>query len=280
MKGEKLLITGGSGFLGSRLADLAAGMGWRVCATWLNNRPQFGPWVEVVRADLRDRQATTRLVGEFKPAAVIHTAYSQNDRSVTLDGTLNLLEACLGLDLKPYFVYTSTDLVFDGRRRAYTESDAPVPLMDYGRDKLETEGAVRSSALVSAVIRTSLMYDFSRVPRHLSFAVEAVRAGRECRLYADEFRSPVFVDDLARGLLGLVDLRFAGLLHMAGADRTDRYSFGLRLLKALGCPTDGVRPGEASASAQMRPADCSLDSSKAEKLLGLRFRGVDELLGA
>ncbi|MFH1068310.1 MAG: sugar nucleotide-binding protein [Candidatus Glassbacteria bacterium] len=278
MSQERLVITGGSGFLGSRLAEISAGVGWQVCATCCDNRLQSAESIEAVRLDLRDRDATRRLVVDFKPLAVVHTAYRQDDRDVTLGGTLNLLAACRELENPPYLLFTSTDLVFDGRQGNYTEADRPEPLIAYGRDKLDAENAVQKSGLSASVVRTALMYDFGRVPRHLSFAVEAVERGGECRLFVDEFRSPVFVDELARGLLAVIGLRYEGVLHMAGADRMDRYGFGIRLLKALGYPSRGVSPGTAAASGLVRPADCSLDSSAAEKLLGIKFRGVRELL--
>lgn len=278
MSEERLVITGGSGFLGSRLAEISAGVGWQVCATFCGNCLQTAEGIEAVRLDLRDREATRRMVVDLKPLAVVHTAYRQDDREVTLGGTLNLLAACRELENPPYLLYTSTDLVFDGRRGNYTEADRPEPLMAYGRDKLDTENAVLGSELSASVVRTSLMYDFSRVPLHLRFAVEAVERGGECRLFVDEFRSPVFIDDLARGLLAVIGLRYEGVLHVAGADRIDRYGFGIRLLKALGYPTRRVLPGTAAASGLVRPADCSLDSSAAKKLLGMRFRGMRELL--
>jgi len=208
---------------------------------------------------------------------LIHTAYSQNERPVTFGGTSFLVQACSRLTQRPYFIFISTDLVFDGLKGSYKEEDEPLPVLDYGRDKLDAERFVRRTLPQALIVRTSLLYDRKRIPRHLRFAVEAVRSGRECVFFQDEYRSPILVDELAGALLRLAVIRPGGILHIAGADRVSRWWFGVRLLRALGFSTRGVKPGSYSELGIKRPPDCSLDSSRAQILTGMHFKGVTEV---
>ena len=278
MVGRRLLITGGSGYLGKALTHSAAGQGYAVSATWLNNRPADCPGVHWERADIRKNEVLAALVGLVRPEVVIHTAYSQNDRSVTFDGTSRLAGECSRFEPPPFFIFVSTDLVYDGGAGGYSEDDQPVPLLDYGRDKLDAEQAVRLALPGALVVRSSLMYDLERLPGHLRFATEKIANGEECVFFTDEYRSPVLVNELAGAILALAGLAHPGLLHLAGPDRVNRWWLGTHLLRAFGYPTDLVQPGSCRDLGLKRPPDCSLDSARAEKILGRRFTGAVEVL--
>lgn len=279
MADRRILITGGSGFLGSVLAHQAARRDYDVWATYLHNSPPEAERILHEQLDLQKEGEIAGLLKRVNPQVVIHTAYSQNDRGVTLGGTARLVSCCGRLREAPYFIYLSTDLVFEGEKGRYTENDLPVPVMNYGRDKLDAEKVVAEQLPGALIARSSLFYDLERVPTHLRFAVDAIRCGRECVFFRDEYRSPLLVEELAGALLKLAEMRYSGLLHLAGADRVSRWWFGPRLLRTLGFPTHTLRAGSVKDIDSPRPADCSLDSSRAEKLLGMRFRGAKAVLG-
>jgi dTDP-4-dehydrorhamnose reductase len=273
-----IMITGASGFLGNTLCRLACEAGYRVCGTFFSRQPDNCPGVLLECLDLKDESQVGGLIERIRPDVVIHTAYSQSEREVTLDGTRRLAESCASLPAPPYLIFLSTDLVFDGKKSLYCEEDVPAPVMPYGNDKLEAETVVRSLLDHSLVVRTSLLYDLARVPGHLEFAVEAVSRGCSFTLFQDEFRSPMLVGELASSLLDLARIQPDGLLHMAGRDRLDRFSFGTALLSALGFSADLAVAGSFKERGASRPADCSLDSSRAESLLKRSFRGAREVL--
>lgn len=274
----RILVTGASGFLGSILCRLAREEGYAVWGTFFSGSPGNSAGIRQERLDLKDESRVIELVNRVLPEVVIHTAYSQKEREVTYHGTRRLVEACVSLAEKPYFVFLSTDLVFDGKKGFYREEDEPAPVLDYGRHKLEAERIVRAVLPNSLVVRTSLLYDLVRVPNHLKFAVKAIDKGRSFTFFQDEFRSPMLVDELARALLDLARMRPEGVLHMAGRDRLDRWSFGTGLLAALGFSTVLVGVSSLHDCGENRPADCSLDSSCAESILNRTFCGARELL--
>ena len=228
-------------------------------ATWLHAEPSGG--AEWVRADVRDPLTVRGVAAGCE--AVIHTAYVQGDGAweVNADGSLAVAAASRGARL----LHLSTDLVFDGRRGRYREDDVPAPVNEYGRSKAEAEVRVTRAHPEAVVVRTSLLYGGTEPGPQERLARE------HTRFFVDEFRSPVHVVDLAHALLELVELGYAGPLHLGGADAVSRFDFAM----LLGADSDRL---EGVNTTPDRPADVTLDSSRAAGLLHTRLRGVREVL--
>lgn len=269
-----LLVTGASGYLGGYVVR-RAGMRWRLAGTYLNGAPPAG--LASYRLELRDAAAVAALLEQLRPSVVLHTAYRQHEPTVNVEGAANLARACARLGAR--LVLVSTDLVFDGQRGWYRETDPPCPLDAYGASKVAAER--ETLAIGGAVARTSLIYGFDPLdPRTRQLVVEPLRRGQRSRLFVDEYRCPVHAPDLADALLELAGSSFRGVVHLAGPQRLSRYAFGLRLARALGLDPSGLEPVPRAASALARPGDCSLDTSLVRRLLRTRLRAVDEVLAS
>ncbi len=256
---QRLLITGGCGYLGGELVRRAPARGWDVRATWFERPPQGeAKWVQ---ADLRDAGAARHAVAGVD--AVIHTAYRQGagEWEVNVEGSAAVAAAAEGLRL----VHLSSDVVFDGTRGRYREEDAPAPVNSYGRSKAEAERRVAELHGDATIVRTSLIYGGVEPGPQERLAAEGVR------FFVDEIRSPVHVGDLADALLEVVSMPLAGMLHLGGADDLSRFEFAVLL------GADPARIEEAHTTPERAP-DVSLDSSRAASLLRTRLRGAHEVL--
>jgi dTDP-4-dehydrorhamnose reductase len=69
----------------------------------------------------------------------------------------------------------------------------------------------------------------------------------------------------------------AGRFHSGGAERLSRYELGQRVAQVLGLRGSIERVSQASQSV-LRPADASLDSSRARRELGWTPRPLDEAI--
>ena len=99
----RYLITGGSGYIGTRLVDLlGAARGHREDRDLPTSRPPrlHKPKTEFERLDVRDREARARLLERAKPDVLVHLAFILNPAhdehlmyAVDVNGTHNVLEA-------------------------------------------------------------------------------------------------------------------------------------------------------------------------------------------
>lgn len=272
---KKLLITGGSGFLGWNLCQLAQ-QEWDVYATYFSHAAEI-PGVTLLKADLTDFETLKRLFKELQPDGVIHTAaqsqpnfcqtYPQESEAINVTASCNLAGLCADAAI-PY-VFTSTDLVFNGLNAPYRETDAVCPVSIYGEQKVRAEMGIRDRYPLAAVCRMPLMFG-NGGPVAKSFVqpmLQTLKEGKELALFIDEFRTPVSGKTAASGLLlALENMR--GLLHFGGKERVSRYEFfallldvlQLREVKIKKCRQQDVK------MAAPRPPDVSLDSSKAFSL--------------
>ncbi|MFQ6085288.1 MAG: dTDP-4-dehydrorhamnose reductase [Candidatus Bathyarchaeia archaeon] len=282
---EKILITGGSGLLGSKLADrLIKGGRYEVTHTYLG-RPFFP---DSLRLDVSDRSGVFGLIGRLKPDVVIHTAAQTNvDRcetnrkeawAINAEGTRNIAEACARVNAK--VIYLSTDYVFDGKRGMYTEEDEPNPISYYGLTKLEGENHVRTLCPDHLIARSSVLYGWHPwKPNYVTWVIGSLREGKPISVVDDHYNSPTLADNLAEVLERIVERDVRGILHTAGAERIDRYSFALRIARIFGLDEHLITPikmKDLKAWIARRPEDSSLNVKKAERDLGVRLLGIKE----
>jgi dTDP-4-dehydrorhamnose reductase len=256
---QRLLVTGGCGYLGRELVARAAAQGWAVRATWFERPPpEGGDWV---RVDVRDEAAFAEAVDGVD--AVVHTAYRQGEREwdINVVGSAAVARAAARCRL----VHLSTDLVFSGEHGGYREEDEPAPVNSYGRSKAEAERRVAAAHPAATIVRTSLIYGGAEPGPQERLARE------NRRFFVDELRSPVQVGDLAQAILELLPLDVPGPLHLGGADDVSRFDFAV----LLGADPAKLEPTRTSAE---RAPNVTLDSSRARGLLSARIRGVREVL--
>jgi dTDP-4-dehydrorhamnose reductase len=225
------------------------------------NAPQGD--AEWVRVDVRDPDAVRSAVAGCD--AVIHTAYRQVEDAWSINAEGSAVVAAAARDVR--LVHLSSDIVFDGTRGRYREDDPVAPVHAYGRSKAEAERLVAELHPAAAIVRTSLIYGGAEAGPQERLAREARR------FFVDEIRSPVQVEDLARALLELAELDYAGPLHAGGAEDLSRYDLAVLL------GADPKRIESANTTPDRAP-NVSLDSSRAAALLKTRLRGVREVLAA
>ena len=250
-----MLVTGGTGYLGSAVAAAAARDGWIVTAV--------GSSV----VDIRNPLAVRKLMHDVGPAVVVHTAYRKDPpdaRAVIEDGSAHV--AASSDEIGARLVHVSTDVVFDGcAGRPYTETDQPTPITAYGRSKAEAERRIRGVIDDAVIVRTSLIYGG---PSSLRSPHETAALDPDATFYVDEIRCPVQVDDLARALIELATNDVAGIVHVAGPEAVSRRDFA-RLIAGRDVKASPAPPG--------RVLDCRLDSTRSSRLLSITPRGVSEV---
>jgi dTDP-4-dehydrorhamnose reductase len=269
---KKLLITGASGFLGWHLCQLAK-QEWEIYGTYLSHSLDI-PDITMLKANLTNFQELQHIFNDVKPTAVIHTAaHSQPnfcqthpEESHAINVTVSCNIAGLCADNSIPCAFTSTDLVFDGLNAPYRELDSVCPVNLYGEQKAIAEAGMLERYPMTAVCRMPLMFG-AATPTAKSFIqqfIQTLKAEKELNLFIDEFRTPVSGTTAAKGLLLALE-KVNGIIHLGGKERISRYDFGQILVEVFQLSAIGLKSCRQQdvRMAAARPADVSLDSSKA-----------------
>lgn len=272
----RVLITGGGGLLGGELIRQAPA-GVEIHAT-RRTSPVEGAASHVV--ELADAEAVEALWMRVRPGLVIHTAYTQaeGERDVWR-ATESVVCACRASGAA--LVYMSTDALLDGESSPYAESAEPAPVHEYGRWKARAELHVRAQMPDAAVIRTSLIVRAEPPDRNSAWVVDALRRGEPVRLFTDELRCPIAVEDLAAQLweVALLDpQRRAGIWHLAGPEAVSRYALGVLLALRHGVDPAAIVPALSASAPAPRPRDLRLLTPRADRELRTRARPISAVL--
>jgi dTDP-4-dehydrorhamnose reductase len=277
---SRLLITGGTGYLGAELIRQALAQGWDVGATSFSSLPS-NPEVAWQQLDIRDEPAVARALNAWRPEVVIHTAYRQRGPdlwSTSAEGAGVI--ARVAREAGARLIHMSSDALFDGMRTgSYTELDDPSPITPYGEAKAAAERLVAEAHPAALIVRTSLIYGGAQPGQHEQLVLDALSGQADVAFFTDELRCPIAVGDLAAALIELMPLDRAGRLHIAGVDTASRYEFAQLVAAAHGQDPARLRSAVSAASSIQRPRNCALDCSLAQQLLRTRLRGVREVFG-
>jgi dTDP-4-dehydrorhamnose reductase len=267
VSGRSALVTGGSGQLGSDLAELLEG-DWEVSAP---------PHAEL---DVSDDDAVARAFETARPRVVFNCAAFHNvdvcerqeDRSfeVNARAVKRLAERCA--ESGASLVHLSTNYVFSGDRdEPYAEEDPPAPESVYAISKLAGERAALTYCPDALVVRSAGLYGLhgsaSKGGNFVQRMLTRAREGGQLRMVADQRLSPTFTSDLAQGLLEAIDAGARGLLHMTNAGACSWYEFTEAILELSGLevPIEPVETTIRSGGAR-RPLNGVLASTRAEQL--------------
>lgn len=276
----KLLVIGASGQVGGALLRLAP-KNWDVTGTYSGK-----PKPNLVHLDVSNRDKVFDLFEKIKPdAAILCAAFTNVDLcetekeradAVNVNGPLNVCDACIKYASR--MVYISTDYVFDGENGPYREDDSPNPLGYYAWTKLEGE-RIAASCPDHLIIRTTGVY--SADPDSLNFVMQVVKrlkAGEAMRVPNDQYGSPTFADNLAEGIISLIELGKTGIYNVAGSDFMDRHSFALLIAELFDLDKRFITPIDTPSLGQKakRPLKAGLIVEKIEKDTGVKMLGAKE----
>ncbi|BBX21644.1 NAD(P)-dependent oxidoreductase [Mycolicibacter terrae] len=252
--GQRIVITGAGGQVGSFLAVRAAETGHDVLA------------LSSAQCDITDPAAVGAV--DLRPGDVlvncaaytdVDSAETDADRAhaVNAAGPGHVATACARAGAR--LIHISTDYVFGGdfggaAPRPYEPGDATRPLSVYGSTKLAGEDAVLTACPDALVVRTAWVYtgaaggsDFVAVMR------ERAAGDSTVEVVDDQIGSPTYVGDLVDALLALAGAwPAARLLHAANGGAASRYEQARAVFAALGADPHRVLP--VSSAARPRPA--------------------------
>lgn len=281
---QSLLMTGATGLVGSRFVEM------------------FSDKYAVVNMDLTTgvditKKGTIKAIIDKSPDArvLIHLAaftdtnkaYEESgDKSgltyrVNVVGTQNIVDLCRAQGI--HLIHISTDFVFDGKQTTPYLEDQPLsPIEWYGQTKAMAEEVVAQSGAGYTIIR--LAYPYRAHYDLKPDLIKKIRAGLESgKLYpqfSDSVITPTFIDDIARALDKIIDLRPQGILHTVGSDALSPYALAQKVAVTYGFDPGIVKEGSLTQYLKTNPRPfarhAALSNAKASAVLGMHFATIDE----
>ena len=225
-----LLITGGAGFIGSRLAVIAPSRGWSVTildnlSTGLQSNADSlqSKGIEVSIGDIRDKSLVGKLVA--KSNAVVHLAAQvsvplsvespEETMEINVQGTQNVIDSCLVNGVTRLVVASSAAVYGEAENLPLKEEAAGDLLSPYAESKWTNEQQIieaRSNGLQASCLRFFNVYGVGQRPDGAYAAVipkfaDMMAQGIPPHINGDggQTRDFVHVDDVCNAIMILIE---------------------------------------------------------------------------
>lgn len=287
-----VLVTGGTGLVGTKLVSSCLKLGLDVYATYLSHPPPqiFEDKEVFFKLDVTDTESTASMISELKPDIVMNAAAMldtdlcevepEQAWKVNALGAKNVAEACSRIGA--HLVQLSTSYVFDGEKGQYDEEALPNPINQYGHTKLKGEDFVKKSGSKWCIVRTDVVFGWERPhrPNFAMWVINSLEKKEQIRIAADQYNSPTLNTSLATMIIETAQRNTQGTINLAGTTRASRLDFAYKICKALHLDRKYIKPAKSKEFdlKARRPRDSSLSVKKAEKLLSNKPVSIDDAL--
>ncbi len=291
----KILITGANGLLGQEIVKQLVQEGSSsVTATGKGScrlPVEVTTNISYLDLDITDGGRVAEVLAAVKPDCIIHAAAMtqvddcENDKqhcyNTNVGATRFLIDGAKRAGSR--FIYISTDFVFDGLSGPYSEDDQPAPVNYYGSTKLAAENAVKESGLKWNIIRTVLVYGKSGPGARanlVTWVKKSLEDGKNIKVVCDQWRTPTYVEDLAKGIRLVINKNINGIYHVSGKDLLTPYDMAIKTASQLKLDPGLIEKVDASNFSQCgeRPKKTGFSIDKARKELGFEPLSFQESL--
>lgn len=277
-----ILITGANGFLGYYLAGLLLNKGYNVLATGIGScrLPYKQETFIYEEMDFTDPYSVHDVFEKYKPSVVVHAgAMTRPDECelnqwqcyvTNVEATLTLLSNAE--EVGSFFIFLSTDFIFNGEKGMYAEDDIPDPVNFYGKSKAEAEDAVKEYRADWAIVRTVMVYGkpVTGRPNIVATIKDKLEKGEIYKVFDDQVRTPTYVEDFVGGIVSIIEKKATGIYHLCGKDILTPYQMAVATAEYLHLDKTLLEKTTAADFPQpaKRPLKTGLITDKAKKELG------------
>lgn len=318
----KILLTGGTGFLGRKTVDLLVANGHevRLLVRPTASRDRFPDNVSFVEGDITDRASLGRAMAADPPVdAVVHAAAlvkilapREDFDRINVGGLENVLEAAAEAGVGK-IVYVSSFMALgptehgpDGQLDETASVDDRTWINDYERTKTLSDRLARRAIDDGAplcVVYPGVIYGPGELTEGniiVNLVLDIVRGKLPGWIgTADRRWNYVFVDDVAAGIVSVLESAAAGARYVLGGDNVTHRDFYGAIGAATGVRPPRIRIPSPVASAvgaamkgwakltggvpkltpdlvEVNRHDWALSSARAERELGYTWRTFDQ----
>ena len=279
---RKILITGGNGQLGACLYNSFHGS-YNTIKTSLKRSDNS------YQLDVTNSKQVESVLIEEKPDIIINCAsYNGVDkcesdkikaRNVIVDGLANIIKFS---NRNSFIIHISSDYVFSGSKRSYSELDMPSPVNYYGKLKLESENMLIGSNKRYAIVRPNVLFSsaIDNKSNFLGWVVRNLKYQKNIDVVDDQVSNPTPVELLRDIIESIMLLNSEGVFNIGTADSISRYDFALKIAEKFGYDSKLINNVKTDDLKQLavRPRTTFLNFDKVVEKLDVDIYSVDYYL--
>ncbi|MBI2043096.1 NAD(P)-dependent oxidoreductase [Candidatus Pacearchaeota archaeon] len=235
----EILITGIDGFLGKKLFDILK----KKYDVFGISRRNAGE--NIFLADISEKNSIEKVIESVNPDVLVHSAALVDVETCEIEKTIAyktnaeamkiIAQICQKKRIK--LVYFSSDYVFDGNPEVVYEIDSPRnPINYYGITKKAGEDFIFRLVQNHLIVRPTILYGFNNIKDRKNFVKEIIKKlerGSTIELDDQRKKYPLLIDDVAHGLVRLINTDSRGVFHMSGPDEVTKFQFGKIVAKVF-----------------------------------------------
>lgn len=235
---NKIFIAGANGMLGTTLQSITDTTNYLLTDKDVEGTVQF--------CDIRDLQATAKMLLEYKPdiilnfAALVDLEYCEKEKDdCYLTNTIAAVHLFnLAKDLNIPYVFISTAGIFGNDKEFYTEEDTPYPLSAYGKSKYYTEQLLLNQSYGKYwIFRAGWMMGGgpTKDKKFVNKIMKQIKAGvKKLNVVDDKLGVPTYTYDFAKSILAHIQEELPyGLYNMVSQGEASRYETAVEINKFL-----------------------------------------------
>jgi len=250
---KKILLYGGTGLVGSRVAELLSDKFEIIAPTHSE-------------VDLTNPKSIKENINQIKPDQILYAAgYTNVDKAEEETELCNKLNSGAveiitesAKNLNSPLHYLSTDYVFDGTKEdaAYIETDTPNPLGVYAKSKRDGEDITLKISDKNSVLRLIMPYSAVYTKKlDLARTVLSRLKNKESVFgVVDQNINPIFVDDLIMAIGKILENQSNGIYHLGASSFTTPMKFIEKIAELFDLDKELIIKMDFAEFSQTRPA--------------------------
>ena len=242
MNKEKILITGGSGFVGTNFISKLSTDKYEIFSLDINAPKKTIEKINYINMDIRSEDIQS-LLKKINPKTIVHLAAQasvsisardpQLDNDINLNGSLNLFIKSINSDLEK-FIFFSTGGAIYGEEigKKFNETDPPKPLSPYGISKLNFENYLnyfsykKISKSKITILRPGNIYGPWQNPDGeagvISIFAKKMLKNETVSIFGSgkEYRDYIYVDDVIEFIFYVINSNIIGTYNLSSGIST------------------------------------------------------------
>ncbi|WKZ27976.1 MAG: SDR family oxidoreductase [Candidatus Dojkabacteria bacterium] len=283
---KRVLITGGTGFIGSHISLQLQEQGYKVARLDIAGECEY-------LGDASNKEFITSVIEDFKPNVVLHCAARKNlpdceeNKLETFQSNVLSTEYIVELSKKIPFklIYISSDVVFDGKKGNYHIKDNVNPINWYGKTKVFSEAIIQGASdyaicrtalvigklnqeysdLLEQEIESKVLVNQTLLPQYI---YHRLKNEKVINLPTEYISNPTPIELLGQYILNIIKKDAIGIFHTSGVDAVSRYDIAHLIAQAFSFNNDLIHIDNTVVSI-LRPKNISMEVNETMSILDI-----------